>query len=211
MNNEKKMRTIAAAMIALVVATGAQAEEGLYGGVGLSYGSADSFDNLFGFTSEAEGPAFGLTLGHRSEKAQFFFGPELDGEIFLEDEFEFGGTPCATIASGPYYCSRSSVFRLRGVVGHEVGDNYELFGTVGYGVVIGQGASNSFTTDRAISGGLTASLGMQRDLANGAALRVEAIYDDFNDTLVRPSDAFGNSYDPEYEAKSVKVTYLKKF
>ncbi len=200
-----------ATMLAVMTATGVQAEEGLYGGIGLSYSSVESFDNLFGITSEDEGAAFGMTLGYRSEKAQFFFGPELDADIFLDDELESIGTPCASVAFGPYYCTRSAVFRLRGVVGHAFANGYELFGTAGYGVVIGQGATSSFTTDRGISGGLTASLGVQRDLASGSALRVEAIYDDFSDTLVRPDDGFGFSYEPQYEAKSVKVTYLKAF
>lgn len=206
-----KSQYIAAAFIAVAAATNVHAEEGLYAGVGVSYGEAKSNDGMFGFESKDGGAAVGATLGYRFERGNVFFGPELDAEFFVDGKLDVNGRECSAGAVGPYYCERNAVYRIRGVVGGAIGGEYEWFGTLGYGVVAAKGATSAATQDDGISGGLTLGAGVQRGFGASGMIRVEAIYDDFSDTIDRPKPPLGAGFSPDYEATSIKASVLFSF
>ncbi len=200
---------------ALVIAgTVANADTGFYYGGGLSFsraysqdGPAPGFGNL---ESSETNPALGLTIGYRFEKGNAFYGPEMDADIFLNSEFEFSSFPCATRAFGPYYCSRDAVIRLRGIYGQKLNNGLEWFGSGGVGILFGDGASTPATTDRGVNAGFTIGVGLQKSIGRGK-LRGEVIYDRLNSSLTKPTDAGGREFEPDYQATTIKFSYILSF
>jgi hypothetical protein len=95
--------------------------------------------------------------------------------------------------------------RLRSVVGTQVGA-YELFGSLGAVLVNGTSAVDHDKVDDVINTGYTVGLGMQRQLGTGIG-RLELIYDRA-DNDNGPDDGAGNVYHPDYEAVTLKGTFL---
>lgn len=103
--------------------------------------------------------------------------------------------------------------RLRGVVGKDISGGYKVFGALSFGIVSGEGATDSFSLDGGTSGGLTAGVGVQHLLTNGARIRVEAIVDNFTNAIDGPTCTGGPiiEYAPEYKARSVKASCIMSF
>ena len=191
-------------------ATAATADQGFYFGGGLSFSRANS-DDSFGSESTDTSPALGLTFGYRFEKGNAFYGPEADIDLFLGSDFEFNNTPCSAGAIGPYYCSRDAVIRLRGIYGQSLSNGLEWFGSGGVGIMIGDGAvAPSGITDKGVNAGFTVGLGLQKSIGRGM-LRGEVIYDRLNSSLTKPTEARGFEYEPDYEATTMKISYILSF
>lgn len=198
----KRFIGIAAAGVAAILATSAvEAEDGFYAGLGLGagWGESDGGDSAGSLGN------VGLTLGFRQDMDGFFWGGEIDSDLSFHDLLESSGVSCDTQAFGPYYCTHDATLRFRGVIGTELMDGLELFGTFGIGVMEGQGAIDISATDSATTAGFTGSLGVQMDLGPGT-LRGEVIYDNFTHNL-EPAAI----YTPTWSETSAKVTYLIGF
>ena len=199
----------------IVSATAATADQGFYYGGGLPFSRAYSQDGpapIFGnFESSETGPALGLTFGYRFEKGNAFYGPEADIDLFLGSNFEFNNNPCsARGSSGPYYCARDAVIRLRGIYGQSLSNGLEWFGSGGVGIMIGDGAvAPSGITDKGVNAGFTVGLGLQKSIGRGM-LRGEVIYDRLNTSLTKPSRG-GPEYEPDYQATTIKISYILSF
>ena len=196
--------------LALTV-TAATADPGYYFGGGLAYGTADSQSQGGGAISDASGGAVGLTFGYRFENPTSFSGVELDADLFISGDFaeSITGTECsAGFAAGAYYCKRKATIRLRGIYGQSMANGMEWFGALGLGVMTGDGAIGpGGNTDRGVNGGVTVGLGLQKRLNAGGMLRGEVIYDKFDNTLTKPAGL----YEPDYEATTLKVSYIISF
>ncbi len=191
-------------------ATAATADQGYYYGGGLSFSRANSVSD-FGNESTGTSPALGLTFGYRFEKGNAFYGPEADIDLFLGSGLEFNNTPCSAGAAGPYYCSRDAVIRLRGIYGQSLSNGLEWFGSAGLGIMVGDGAvAPSGITDKGVNAGFTVGLGLQKSIGRGM-LRGEIIYDRLNSSLTKPTDAGGFEYEPDYEATTMKISYILSF
>jgi hypothetical protein len=199
----------AAALLSAAFATPSLAEDGLYYGLGLGSSSMTSeFSGLFGAKSSLDSVVLGVTFGYRRDAGSMFFAAEMDGDLSLGQEF-IGGTfnlPCAPAnAQGPYHCTHDMTVRLRGVVGTQIGA-YEVFGSLGAVQVRGTSAVNVAQTDDVINTGHTFGLGIQRPLGTGTG-RLELIYDRASNDN-GPNDGLGNVYSPDYEAVTLKATFL---
>jgi hypothetical protein len=199
-----RLAAVCAALLIAVPAT--QAEDGLYAGLGLGagWGQSDGPGGSAGTLGN-----FGLTLGYRQDMDSFFWGGEIDTDLSFYDQLTSSGDTCSVGAHGPYYCTHDATVRFRGLIGTEIVDGLELFGTFGVGVMTGLGATNTNTTDQATTAGLTAGFGAQMDLGDGT-LRGEFIYDGFNHNL-DPAQNASSPYTPTWSAASVKLTYLFGF
>ena len=202
----------------LAGATIAQAD-GLYLGFGLGYAQLDSkADGPAGTygsgASELKAPMVGLTAGYRWDLSSGFAAVE--GNIDLSTKKGFtntvNGNACPTPgATGAYYCSHKSTIRLRGIYGMPVGTGWELYGALGVGAMVGDGATDISYVDKGMNVGVTAGLGVQRDLGRGK-LRVELVYDNFNTSKIHPTVSLGGlKYDPTYKATSFMASYIFQF
>ncbi|WP_299349816.1 outer membrane beta-barrel protein [uncultured Shimia sp.] len=205
---------LAAGLLALSTMCGSQAlAEGFYFGAGLGYTDAESDGGGTGTRySELDTGALGLTGGYSWDLDGSFAALEIDTDISFGSDLKQNGTgvKCSSGTSAPYFCSHDATVRLRGTYGTEVANDWSLFGSLGLGFVMGDSAVTvPGATDSAIVGGLTAGFGAQKPLGSGV-LRVEFIHDNFKNTLDKPSNGTV-TYDPNWEANSVKVTYLLKF
>ena len=201
---------------AAVAATGAffagaaAAEPTFYLGGGLSFGTATSLPapgSPLSDASTGNPVALGATVGVRGGAGNLFFGAELDADIALSGTMDFGGVTCADgFANAPYFCSQDATVRIRGILGTDLG-GYELFGTLGYGVMFGQGAINpGGATDAGSVGGVTYGLGIQTDMGAGM-VRAELIRDDFNNIITMPDGI----YSPTWQNSSLKLSYIMSF
>ncbi|WP_428545541.1 hypothetical protein [Profundibacter sp.] len=151
-----------------------------------------------------------LTFGYRFEKGNAFYGPEADIDLFLGSELEYNNSPCSAGAFGPYYCSRDAVIRLRGIYGQSLNNGLEWFGSGGVGIMIGDGAvAPSGITDKGVNAGFTIGLGLQKSIGRGM-LRGEVIYDRLNTSLTKPAIGV-TEYEPDYEATTMKISYILSF
>ena len=196
-------------VIIIFSGTTAIADTGYYYGGGLSFSRAYSESND-GKESSETGPALGLTIGYRFENGNAFYGPEADIDIFLNSEFEFSNSTCTAGAAGPYYCTRNAVIRLRGIYGQNLNNGLEWFGSGGIGIMVGEGAINFSSTDRGVNAGFTLGVGLQKSIGRGM-LRGELIYDRFNSSLKNPSISGGPEYKPDYQATTMKISYILSF
>lgn len=202
----RKLTTILTSGVAAatLLASSAYAEMQYYGGGGIGYSKATS-NGDFGFSSEGGLFQLGVTLGARYDRQRLFFAAELDSDINVGGEMEYSGTPCSGGAIGPYFCSQAATVRLRGMVGTSI-SSYEVFGTLGYAVMFGNGATNTNTTGRGSVGGVTYGIGAQKAFGNGT-VRLEVIQDSLTGIIDKPADR----YSPTWEATTVKVSYLWDF
>jgi len=102
------------------------------------------------------------------------------------------------------------VIRLRGIYGQSLSNGLEWFGSGGIGIMVGDGATSPSTTDRGVNAGFTVGAGLQKSLGRGM-LRGELIYDRFDTSLTKPTSLKGIEYEPDYEATTVKVSYIISF
>lgn len=192
---------VAVCAAVLLAGSAVQAEDGFYLGLGGGAGSGQSD----GGDSAGTLGNVGLTFGYRQDMDGFFWGGEIDSDLSFYDNLENSGDPCSVIAHGPYYCTHDVTVRFRGVLGTELTDGVELFGTFGVGLMEGQGAIDPNATDSATTAGFTGSLGAQMDLGPGT-IRGEIIYDNFSHNLESAA-----IYSPTWSETSAKVTYLIGF
>jgi len=197
----------AACISAVVVSSGAYAQDGFYYGIGLGYSSADSNEGIAGGASgtsisSAEFAALGLTLGYSRDRGNMFFGGELDADISA-GTFDFMGIDCSFGAAGPYYCATDATVRLRAIVGTDLNGDYQVFGAAGFAAVSGTSATGPGITSNAVNTGYTVALGVQRRLNNGAMARVEVNYDDLSNAATN-----GGNFEPDYKSVGLKFTYL---
>jgi hypothetical protein len=200
---------ITAALLSTAFATPALAEDGLYYGLGVGYSSMDTTELSFApVSSSLDGAVLGVTFGYRRDAGSMFYAFEMDSDLGFGQEFsgDITNVACApNNAAGPYYCTHDITVRLRGVVGTQVGV-YELFGSLGAVLVNGTSAVDSDQVDDVINTGYSVGLGMQRPLGTGTG-RLELIYDRANNDN-GPDDGAGSVYHPDYEAVTLKGTFL---
>ena len=210
------MKTTAAALTLSVamMATHSASADGFYYGFGLGYTSAESEQGGGGTGfSELDTAMLGLTTGYKWNVTSGFAALEMDADLSFGQKtkntvtgFECSGGG----ASGAYFCSHDATVRFRGIYGMPVGNGWDVFGALGYGMVAGDGATSGTTSASAITGGITAGIGVQKALGNGT-LRVEFIHDNFSNGLKKPSAIFGTEFSPTWEANTLKATYLINF
>ncbi len=197
-------RILLVAALCVGAASAATAQQGWYFGIGAGGTSGKSLGE-FGGTSKDSYPIIGGVAGYRWEQPNVFFGGELDGELAIGSKYAFGGVPCTGGANGPYYCEHNGTLRLRGVIGGSLSGMYEGFATLGVAAMSGKGAiSGAGNTDTGVNTGFTVGAGVQRSLNNGGKVRAEVIFDRLDNTTTKPDGI----YNPDYEAVSVKVTYI---
>ncbi|MEE9452756.1 MAG: hypothetical protein V3V13_00045 [Paracoccaceae bacterium] len=188
-------------------ATSVQAQMQYYYGGGIGYSNASSYSG--GATSIGDLASIGLTFGARINPglaSGLFYGYEIDADINVAGVMESAGAACSSGASDAYFCSHDATGRFRGLVGTSLG-GFEVFGTVGYAIMFGQGAvSGAGATDAGIVGGVTYSIGAQKAFGNGT-VRLEVIRDDLTSIIKRPA----GTYAPTWETTSVKISYLLSF
>ena len=208
------MKTTVSALalsVALMAAHSASAD-GIYYGFGLGYTSAESEQGGGGSGfSDLDSAMLGLTTGYKWNMTSGFAALEMDADLSFGQKTEntITGLECSGGASGAYFCSHDATVRFRGIYGMPVGNGWDIFGALGYGMVFGDGATSGSTTGSAVTGGITAGVGVQKQLGSGT-LRVEFIHDNFKNGLKNPSFG-GISYSPTWEANTLKATYLINF
>ena len=105
----------------------------------------------------------------------------------------------------PFYgWGTSAELSLVGVLGASVGQGTDVFGTLGVGILKGDFADSSFTTESASVKGLTAGLGLGHAFGNGLVGRGEVIYDKFNSSS---QEVFSS----EYSGTTVRFSVLRRF
>lgn len=204
------IRHVLATAAVMGALAGPAAAQDFYWGVGIGITDATSEPNAVTTNeSEATFGTLGLTGGFRWDTPTMFYAAEANLDIGLGADFDDAvtGLPCETSAAGPYYCSQEATLRLRGLLGTDIGGGYELFGSLGFAAMQGQGAISPFAQDRGINSGYTVGVGVQRAMAGGTMHRLELIYDNLSNTIESPTDGI-TSYDPDYEAVSLNYTFL---
>lgn len=191
---------------------GALADSGVYLGVGVSASDARSFPSAAAPSgSDSSGTLGGLsvTLGNRFETGGAFYGVEANADFSLTGHLENGGLSCSDgVASSLYFCDHTATVRLRGLAGTGVGkSDYEVFGTVGYAAMVGEGAIDTTgLTDTGAVSGFTFGFGIQREIIGGR-LRAEVVRDRLETSLTKP----GGTATPTWEATSVIFSYVMDF
>lgn len=149
----------------------------------------------------------GVFAGVRFDQPGMFYGAELSADFNTNGVMSYGGATCASgSAGGNYFCTRKATLRLRGLVGTQVG-RLEVFGTLGYGVMFGQGAIDAVgNTAPGSTGGITYGAGVQWDAGRGK-LRVELIHDEFTNIIRRP----GGIHAPNWVSNSIRASYVMRF
>ncbi len=203
----RKIGAVAAIAMGLTTATIASAQTSYYVGGGLAYTDAVTTSNL-NPASTSSGDLFGLgiTIGLRSDTGSMFYGAEIDGEVSVSGEIrnDSSTNTCADGADWARYCDQTATVRLRGIVGTDI-SGYEVFGSLGYGLMTGDAAVDTFATDTGVSGGVTYGIGMQTQFGSGL-VRFEVIRDEFTTTIVSPQ-----GYNPTWQATTVKASYIYQF
>lgn len=205
--------------IALLVLAGSSVAntamaDGFYAGIGLGYSSAESLAAPGGGSgaSELDTALIGVTGGYRWDTDTGFLAAEVDASIPRDSNLTntvSGATcpvPALPGATGAYFCSYDATVRIRGIWGASVGSGWELFGSAGFGMAIGQGATSTAAVDKAVTGGLTGGFGAQKAIGNGN-LRVEFVHDRFSSGIDKPNGTFT----PKWEANTLKASYLFSF
>lgn len=210
-----KTTLIAATLTLGLLTTTAASADGIYYGFGLGLTSAESEQGGGGVGfSEIDTPMLGVTTGYKWNVNSGFAGLEMDADLSFGSSLEntISGATCSSAAgaTGAYFCSHDATVRFRGVYGRDVGNGWNIFGALGYGFVSGTGATSTTTSDDAITGGITAGIGAQKQFGAGT-LRIEFIHDNFSDGLKKASPGPGVSYTPTWEANTLKATYLINF
>jgi hypothetical protein len=170
---------ISIGVAALLTAGTASAEEGFYAGVGLSYGHMKTELSLApNFINSSDNYTSAAVIGgYRKQMGNQFWAAEAQLEFPINAELQSGGVACSTVASGPYGCDVDLVLRLRGVFGGEIGNGFELYGTAGFVLISGEGATSPTTTDSVVTGGVSVGLGLQKALTPTLKIRGEVNHD----------------------------------
>ncbi len=200
-----KRAVLAASVTIAMLATSASAD-GMYYGIGLGITDAESDPKVFApSTSGATFATLGATAGYRWDRSGHFLGAEANLDLGLGADFDddFTGTACKTDAYGPYYCSHKATLRLRGMIGTEIGNGMELFGTLGLAAMSGDGAIYIDQQDGGVNTGVTVGMGLQKQVGRNTH-RIELIYDDLSSNSTKP----GGIYEPEYKAVSLNYTLI---
>jgi hypothetical protein len=196
---------IAAALVALAP-TVSSAQDFYFGG-GLAYSSGTSESSFSGTDSDLQAGMVTLILGQRFAAGSGFWGWETSADLSFgaETENSISGLTCAAGgAAGPYLCEHKATLRLVGIYGTPIGQGTEIYGSLGLGMLMGDYADNSFTTESASTYGLTIGVGLNREFASGLIGRGEIIYDNFN----RDTQDF---YSSNYQGATVRFGLIRKF
>lgn len=188
----------------LAYAPTASAEGGFYlgGGFGLSSAESNPAPGAPYFSTDTF-PLIGLTAGYRVDGANHFWAAEADADVsFGSDLLGPSGSSCPVYANAPYYCTHTATLRLRGVFGMPINDKYEGFGSIGLVAVSGTSAIGPTAQADAVNTGYTLSAGVQRATTRGV-MRAELIYDRADTARTN-----GDSYTPEYQALTLKLSLL---
>ena len=147
---------------------------------GVSSGSAN--DDLSNF--KLSGPAAGLHVGYRWQRARFIFGPELGVEFSgVEDQHPIPGLGITVDAKSKV----NNILSLRMKAGYLVDDRTMVFGTAG--VVRGDfdysliGAAATLT-ESYTANGYSLGLGVERKISDRMSLTAEWEYRNFRKTNV---------------------------
>jgi hypothetical protein len=197
----------ALALTAVLTPASSQAQDGLYFGIAAGQSSVTSGAG-WTFGPEASEGSFGTagaTIGYRQTPGPWFYAAELMVDAPLDGDLtdKFSGSDCSLFNDGPYFCSVDSTMRLRGVVGTSVTDRLEGFASFGIASVIGDSGVSANSVAHNRNTGITAGIGVQSRLASGGTLRGEVIYDRADRSATLPM-----GFDPDYEAVSLRLTYL---
>ncbi len=196
-------KVLAPAVIAMAAAS-AQAQQ-FYVGGGLAYVSGESDWGSPTETSELSTGAASIIVGQRYDLANSFWAIEANADLtFGAAADPIGPEECGVSASGPYLCEHKATVRIVGIYGLTTASGLDIFGSLGYGVVYGDFADDTASVGSGHVGGVTAGLGLARDIGAGA-VRGELIYDNF--TSANQSGGF----ESDYTATTARVSYIMKF
>jgi hypothetical protein len=216
----KKLISALAVATTLTVATAAQAN-GIYLGFDLGFVKAKSQAGgpagQYGYgASELKAPIVGFTAGYRWDLNSGFAAAELNGDFSTRSDFKntVSEKTCPESGStGAYYCSHNSTFRLRGIYGVPVENNWELYGALGVGAMTGDGATSVNTVDKGVNVGVSVGFGVQRKMERGK-FRFEYVHDNFNNTRTNPTYTGGGvpiKFEPSYKANTLMASYILGF
>lgn len=202
------MTRLAATLVASAISLATPVlSQDVYWGAGLASGSGTS-DQVTGGagSSELSAGMVSFILGQRIDRGSMFYGWETSADLSFgaDTENSVSGSSCTTFASGSYLCSHDMTLRLVGVLGASVGQGTDVFGSLGVGILKGDFADSSLTTESASVKGLTAGLGLGHAFGNGLIGRGEVIYDKFNSSS---QEAFSS----EYSGTTVRFSVLRRF
>ena len=204
-----KNLSLAAALAAAAIASSASAQELYYGG-GLTYTHGESTPE-FGGTATLDAPMLSLIVGQRygAGSGSTFWGWEANGDFSFGADTDGPGvlTTCGASAGadGPYLCQQQATVRVVGVYGTALANGMEVFGTLGFGALLGDFATSSSTSASGSVYGATVSLGLSREVATNMAVRGEVIYDKF-DTANQSGGFVSN-----YTGTTVRLALIRKF
>lgn len=175
------------------------------GGLAFSSGTSDQVSGGGG-SSDLSAGMLTLLLGQRFDRGSMFLGWEASADLSFgaDTENSVNGLPCSGGATGSYLCSHDMTIRFVGVVGAAVGQGTDVFGSLGFGMLKGDFATNTFTVESASVHGLTAGVGVEHAFGNGLTGRGEVIYDKFNQSS---QEVFSS----EYSGSTVRLSVIKRF
>lgn len=198
----------------LLTASAASAEEGFYIGAGLSYGHMKTALSLASFISSDDDYASAAVIGgYRKQMGKQFWAAEAQLELPINPELQFAGVPCSAGAFGPYGCDVDAVLRLRGVYGGDIGKGFELYGSAGFVIISGEGATSPTTTDSVIMGGVSFGLGLQKALTPTLKVRGEVNHDIAKIGINQASGALNppGCCDVNFTQTSLQISLVKSF
>lgn len=196
-----KSKVVAAAIGVACVTNAAQAEG--YWGVALDVSKAKSVVPSFGdYNHDKILPGFAVVLGSRINNGDFFYGYEASASITLNGDFD----ECAVASNpAPALCKQSTNVRVVGVVGQQMGD-YDVYGKLGYGAVLGSFADSPSSVDSGNVKGLTVGLGASRQLNDTTKLFGEVLYDAYRNSSGQPG-----GYSSDYTNMNLRLGVMRSF
>ena len=199
----------------VVFTTGAaSAQDGFYVGAGLSYGHMSTALSTTNFVkSNDDYGSVTVIGGYRKQVENRFWALEAQLEVPISPELESFGVPCSVAATGPYGCDIDGVLRLRGVHGGDIGNGLELYGTAGFVLVSGDGATSPTTTDSVMTGGFSFGVGLQKAITPTLKLRGEINHDLAKIGISEASGALNppGCCDVNFTQTSLQISLVKSF
>ncbi len=198
----------------VLTAGAASAEDGYYIGAGLSYGHMSAaFSLATALKSNDDYGSVALIGGYRKQVENRFWALEAQLEIPINPELEFAGVPCSVAAIGPYGCDVDGVLRLRGVHGGYIGNGFELYGTAGFVLISGEGATSPATTDSVMAGGISFGIGLQKAITPTLKIRGEINHDLAKIGLGEASGGLNppGCCDVNFTQTSLQISLVKSF
>jgi opacity protein-like surface antigen len=203
-----KITSLSAALV--LAATAVSAQDGYYGGVGLSFGHMISKGDFASGASTDDYGSVSLIGGYRRQVEKNFWAMEAQLDFPISDELTSAGIPCSAGASAPYGCEVDGTLRLRGVTGTKINDGLEVYATAGFVIVSGEAANSATTTDSVIAGGFSIGVGLQQDITPTLKIRGELNHDMAKIGLNDISSP-GGSFDPSFVHTSLQISLVKSF